>query len=333
MSGKRKSALLNRQLPVAIEIVVFHFLNETRKMKNLQFIRRLSDFEFKIASIWVKNNNLHLMYSGNDKVELKFLNRKMAFVTLTSDWNQSDYYIGAMKGKLLSLMPDVRIIDISHHISHFNISEAAFVVKNAYHHFPEGTHHILCINSEHTPQTNPLMVMMNGHYFYGMDNGIFNLIFNESPEYVYRLSMEDKGNSFPEFYDLAEAVAHIANEGNPGDIGEPTQEYSKHTPLRAVIDHQEITGSIVYIDSYQNAITNVTRKLFERIGNGKSFDIYVQSHHYKISKINTVYGEAPPGELMALFNSTGLLEIGINKGNAASLLNLSVGSNVRIKFK
>ena len=259
----------------------------------------------------------------------------MAIATLISDWNQSDYYIGAMKGRLMSLIPDIQIVDISHDISHFNISEAAFVLKNSYTHFPEGSHHIICINSEPRPDRKPLLAMKDGHYFYSMDTGILNLIFNDKPEKVYELSLFDKDQiqSFPEYDFLLQAVAHIEQEGAPENIGRLTEDYLKRTPLRAVIDDNEITGSIVYIDSYQNAITNISRKLFDRIGDGRSFDIYIQSHHYKISQIHQVYGEAPSGELMALFNSAGMLEVAINSGYAASLLNLKVGSNVRVKFK
>jgi S-adenosyl-L-methionine hydrolase (adenosine-forming) len=91
-------------------------------------------------------------------------------------------------------------------------------------------------------------------------------------------------------------------------------------------------GSVIYIDSYQNAITNITRDLYERIGKGRKFEIALQSNHYKLNRINRTYSETSTGELLVLFNSLGLLEVAINKGNAAELLSLTTSSVVRIRF-
>ena len=117
------------------------------------------------------------------------------------------------------------------------------------------------------------------------------------------------------------------------DLGNQVNNYEKRIPLRATIEETGITGSIIYIDSYQNAITNITKDLFERIGKNRVFEILVQSNYYKLNKINRTYGETSVGEILALFNSLNLLEIAINNGNAAELLNLTVGSTIRINFK
>jgi S-adenosylmethionine hydrolase len=98
------------------------------------------------------------------------------------------------------------------------------------------------------------------------------------------------------------------------------------------IDESVINGSIVYIDSYRNAITNIPKELFEKIGKNRPFDVFIQSNHYKINKINKTYSETSAGELLALFNSLNLLEIAISSGNAADLLNLNINSIIRIKF-
>ena len=109
-------------------------------------------------------------------------------------------------------------------------------------------------------------------------------------------------------------------------------EYETHTQIRATIDESVISGSIIYIDSYQNAITNISKELFDRVGRDRRFDILVQSNHNKVNSISNTYSDVEPGDLLALFNSAGLLEIAICTGYAAQLLNLNVGSSVRIKF-
>jgi hypothetical protein len=93
-----------------------------------------------------------------------------------------------------------------------------------------------------------------------------------------------------------------------------------------------IIGSIIYIDSYNNAITNISKKLFDRVGNGRKFEIYVQSNYNKVNFISKGYNEVDLGELLALFNSANLLEFAIRNGYAAELLSLNVGGSVRVKF-
>ena len=116
------------------------------------------------------------------------------------------------------------------------------------------------------------------------------------------------------------------------ELGIKIQDIERQTPLIPVIDEAIIAGSVIYIDSYNNLITNISKDLFEQVGRRRNFEILVQSNHYKIKKINKSYNETSSGELLALFNSAGLLEIAINKGNIAELLNLGTNANIRIKF-
>ncbi len=116
-------------------------------------------------------------------------------------------------------------------------------------------------------------------------------------------------------------------------LGKVVKKYQERIPLRAAIDKSVITGSVIYIDSFRNAITNITRDLFDRIGAGRPFEILPQNNYYIIKRLNNYYHETAPGEILAIFNSVDLLEIAINKGNAADLLNLTTNSSVRVKFK
>lgn len=258
----------------------------------------------------------------------------MPIITLTTDWKSSDFYVGAVKGKLLSLYPDVTIIDISHQVASFNTAQAAFVLKNSFYHFPKGTIHILDVNSEASNTEKHITVLYQGHFFIGADNGCFGLIFKEEIEKIVRIDAfnGDDCHTFPSLYVFAPAAALLASGGNMEELGTVLNEINRHTPMLATIDEASITGSVVYIDSYHNIITNISRDLFDRIGHGRSFEILVQSNHYKIRTINKTYNETSSGELLAIFNSTGLLEIAINRGNVAELLNLSINSNVRVKF-
>lgn len=256
----------------------------------------------------------------------------MSIITIISDWNSNDYYSASIKGSILNKWPEAKIVDISNQVPAFNIAQAAFQLKFSYLHFPKGSVHIIAVNSETSENRPYVAVKANGHFFVGNDNGIFGLLLDDEPEEVVALKNTDAG-PFPELVVFADAATAIAKSGNLADIGTKYAGLYRQVPMLPAIEESVINGSVVYIDSYKNAITNITSELFERIGKGRPFEIYVQSNHYKIKRINRSYSESSLGEMLALFNSIDLLEIAINRGKAADLLNLSLNSPIRIKFK
>ncbi len=256
----------------------------------------------------------------------------MSIVTLTTDWNRDDYYSGALKGKILSLCSEIQIVDITHQVPAYNISHAAFVLRNSFHNFPQGSIHIIGVNTEGSKKRPFLLVEYKKHYFIGTDNGIFGLMFGDLPDKIIALNSPQEMHSFASFNVFAETACKLANGEKPESLGKPVKEYQEKIPIRAAIEKNVLTGTVIYIDSFRNAITNISEELFDRVGEGRDFEIFVQSNHYVIKKINLYYNETPAGEILALFNSVGLLEIAMNSGNAADLLGLSTNSSVRIKF-
>lgn len=260
----------------------------------------------------------------------------MPILTLTTDWNSEDFYVGLFKGKLLTRYSDVNIIDITHRISSFNTSQAAFVLRNSCYSFPPETIHVIFVNSEPSEKNPFLLVKSSNQYFIGTDNGVFDLILIDEPQIIVNLCANYKSSdlySYSAFEIFADAAYGILSGKEITSLGEVISDYNRRIPFRATIEKNIIMGKVIYIDSYMNAITNITRELFERIRMNRSFEIYVQSKHYKLTSINRFYHQSPTGELLALFNSAGLLEVAINSGNAARLLNLDLNSVVRIEFK
>lgn len=255
----------------------------------------------------------------------------MAIVTLISDWNKDDYYIAAIKGKILSHCPETFFVDISHQVPVYNIAHAGFLIRNSYKHFPENTIHIIAIKSECDENHPYVAVRYSNHYFIGTDNGIFGLILDGEPQESIELENKNAGN-FPEFSVFADAACEIINKKKFGRLGKAYPDLYRQIPMLPAIDEWMINGSVIYIDSYRNAITNISRELFDQIGRGRPFEIFIQSNHFRIDRINTKYNETSSGEMLAIFNSLGLLEIAIHDGNAADLLNLDVSSSIRVKF-
>lgn len=257
----------------------------------------------------------------------------MAIITLTTDLGEKDFYQSALKGSIISLLPDVNLIDITHNISPFNIQQAAFTLKNAFTYFPKQTVHLVGIDSVFNQDTRYLAIKYKGHYFVGSDNGIFSLMFEDKAEEIVEINIiqDLKFLHFPLTDILAKAACHLAGGGEIKDIGIPVAALKEKVNLQPVIEKDIIRGSVIYIDSFQNVITNITRDLFTRVQQNRDFTLYFRRNE-SISQLSWHYNEVPEGEKLCLFGISDYLEIAINKGNASGLLGLHLGDIVRIEF-
>ncbi|MCU0371283.1 MAG: SAM-dependent chlorinase/fluorinase [Bacteroidales bacterium] len=257
----------------------------------------------------------------------------MPIITLTSDWGQRDYFLAAVKGKILSQLPTVSLIDISHGISPFNLKQASFIIRNSYPHYPQGTVHIISVLTEKTEKTAHLAVQYNGQFFIAADNGIFSLIFDHAPEKIVRISPEHNGSikDIPARDRFVASAVHLASGKPVEQLGEPVTQWKEQLHFLPVVSGDVIRGVVIYINQYENVITNITRDLVEKVGKGRKFVIEFRGE--SLPGINRSYQEVPIGEIISLFGSTGHLEIAINQGNAASLLGLDINDPVRVEFK
>ena len=257
----------------------------------------------------------------------------MNIVTLTTDFGTKDYYVGLLKGSILSHGEPVVWADITHHIENFNIVQAAFVVKNCYKSFPKETIHIVSVNNFYADQRKFLAIYHKGHYFIGPDNGTFSLLFDEDKlEYVYELPDNGKSHTTLGVKQMfATAVAHILKNRPFHEIGMPKNDILQRIALQAITGKNHIRGSIVHIDNYGNALSNITKELFDRVSKGRPFELYFKRHD-PITIISEHYAETPVGEQLALFNAANYLEIAVNMGQAATLYGLQIGDTIQIDF-
>ncbi len=257
----------------------------------------------------------------------------MGIITLTSDWGLKDHYAGSVRGTILSQMPKATIIDISHNVPQFNIKEAAFIVRNSYPSFPGGTVHIIGINTEESDIYPHVAAQVDGQYFIGSDNGIFALIFDENPEKIIELDIVQDSDlfTFSSRDRFVKAAIHLASGKKIEELGNVREKLTEKILFRPVIEKDLIKGMVVYVDNYENVITNITRTLFDKSKNGRKFRIMFRGG--QINKISDSYSEVPVGEILALFGTTGHLEIAMNNGTASSLLGLYMDDSVRIEFE
>jgi len=251
----------------------------------------------------------------------------MPVITLTTEWRPDDIYSGIIKGKLCNLCPGAVIIDNASGIMPFNISHASFVIRNTFNNYPPGSIHLICVHSESQNAEKYLIVKAREHFFIGSDNGIFSLILNSEPDEIVSINSGDNTDELDIF---ARAAGDIFSGKKLSQIGTTVVKSVEKMPLRATIDKEIIIGSIIFIDSYGNAISNITKEIFERVFRGKNFRILIQSNKNFTDHISKSYSDVPVGELLARFNTLDLLEISINGSDVSELLSLDVGSTVRI---
>ena len=261
----------------------------------------------------------------------------MPIITLTTDLGTVDHYVSAVKATIIRQLENVNIIDISHDIPTFNIIHAAFVLKNVYQDFPPGTIHIIGVNTETNKNCSHLAVYANGHYFVGTDNGIFSLLLDLKPDKIVEITTtrDSDNENFPVKDVFAKAACHIARGGTLEIIGTEIKQFSKEfAKLEALHDKNSIRGSIIHIDHYGNAITNIRQSLFKDVAKGRAYTINLGSkEHYSLNTIKRKYNEVQAGDAVALFISTDFLTISINNGSASSLMGLHINDTVRIEFK
>ncbi len=258
----------------------------------------------------------------------------MAIITLTSDWGLKDHYTGAVKGAILRLLPDAQIVDISHNIPAFDLNQAAFIVRNFYQDFPEGTIHILAINTEAAVETPHTLVFHRGHYFIGADNGIFSLLFDDRPQKIIELDVMQDSDYFTfSTRDVFVKVAcHIASGKPVEELGYPKDNLLQKMAFQPVIQGDVIKGKVIYIDNYENVFINISESLFKSAVKNRKFAITFRSLNYRITEISKSYKDVAPGDMLALFSTSGYIEIAIREGKASSLLGLRMDQLVTVEI-
>jgi S-adenosyl-L-methionine hydrolase (adenosine-forming) len=252
-------------------------------------------------------------------------------ITLTSDLGWQDHYVAAIKGELLKLNSDLKLIDVSHSVKAFDYIHAAELVKKTYKHFPEQTIHIIALTFSSVAKQPILLVKHNNHFFIAQDNGIFSVILDSEPELIVRIFNNEEFNVAAPLNEYLHAVKAIINNENFTTIGAIIKEYTEKTILKPFIDKQFIKCNVTQIDNFQNAITNLTKEQFESVWNLRPFLINLRG--YQIDTISDYYDAVEFGELVAFFNTENYLEIAMNTGNIAGLLGLDRNMEISIQFK
>ncbi|MDR0763542.1 MAG: SAM-dependent chlorinase/fluorinase [Bacteroidales bacterium] len=270
-------------------------------------------------------------------------------VTLISDWQDNDYYIAAVKGRLISYIPDVTIVDITHKVPRGDLVASAYLLRNAYHNFPKGAIHIIGIMDIESKKSPHIVVNYDGHYFIGADNGQFHDIFSHEPEQVFEITSYQEGTSFtfPSRDRFPIVAASIINDNDLSKIGVPSalRARSKEPfPMYTRKKENEIIFDVpvLYVDAAGNTVLNITREIFSH--NLKEYPFFsikigvfyserdMKRELLRIDKISEAYQDVDNGSGCALFLDNGYLELSINNGSFQELAGLDMYSTVKIEF-
>lgn len=253
----------------------------------------------------------------------------MAIITLLTDSGDSDHYAGAIKARIIGINPKVTIIDISHRIMPCDIAHGAYVLKSVFRDFPKGTIHVVGVDSTGNRDDQFLALQLEDHFFLGVDNGLLGLISDRPHQQVVQLPKTGE-TTFPEKDVLAPAAARLAAGEALNKIGTPLETFRKMLNRQVKATRKIIAGHVMRVDNYGNLITNINKVDFDILTKGRNYT--VQFGGEKFRRVHTNYFQTEQGDCFLIFNSLGLLEIGIYKGNASELLGLQYDSPVNITF-
>jgi len=269
----------------------------------------------------------------------------MSVITLTSDYGNKDYFISSVKGYLYANLASIKVIDISHDITPFHLGECAYILRNAYPHFPNKTIHIIGLDSEHQGEKKHIIAKVQNHYFIGTDSGLFSLIFqNKKVEKIIQIEFKNdiKDSTFPMINVFAKIACKIINGEKIETFGSEIKSFLYNKENKPIVNIDEIqkrrtiVAEVIYIDRFGNAITNISKEFFEEKIGKRPFTILLRRKQ-TIKLISEKYSDVPEGNILAIFNSAQLLEISLMRRNtseigANSLLGIEEKDSILIDF-
>ncbi len=249
-------------------------------------------------------------------------------ITLTTDFGASEY-VGAMKGVILSIAPEARVVDITHNIRSFDVRHAAYVVKSVCPYFPEGSIHVVVVDPGVGTARRGVAIETEKYYYVGPDNGVFTFV--QDIKRVVELRMEAKSKTFHGRDVFAPVAARLAKGEDIGSFGSEVEDIVRLPIRKARLGEHAVEGEVLCVDVFGNVITNIPQNLLKKanINYGDKIRVSIAGRELEMRFLQS-YGFAERGELLALIGSEGYLEMAVNQGSASDRLGVKGGETVKI---
>jgi len=261
-------------------------------------------------------------------------------VTLTTDFGTRDYFVGSMKGAILSINDNAGLVDISHDIISHDIWGAAYLIGAAYRFFPDYTVHVVVVDPGVGSKRRPILAVTNKHYFLAPDNGVLSFVYRD-PDFSRVLHIDAEHYYLPvvgsTFHgrDIFAACAGWLSKGVEVEkFGEEITDYQKFNIPKARKESDSVLlGEVLYIDKFGNAISNISFddiKVFVQETGLQKYRIGLLDK--TIEAIAPFYASVNKGDVGAVMNGNGFLELFVNQGDARRTLGIKRGEKIRLMF-
>lgn len=258
-----------------------------------------------------------------------------ATITLLTDFGLKDAYVAAMKGVILGINPDARLVDITHEIPPQDITAGAFVLAEAVPYFPPGVIHLAVVDPGVGTTRRGLAAKARDRFFVGPDNGLFHFIFRDSPD-LSIVSLENAAYFRPEisatFHGrdvFAPVAAHLSRGVPLNELGTPLRDPVMLRLPEAFFSDAQAQGEIIYVDRFGNLVSNIRGDALRNWLAGRKCRLRIGP--CTLRRLSRTYADVPPGEVLALEGSHGHLEIAVHRGSAGQQLHLGAGATLTVE--
>jgi S-adenosylmethionine hydrolase len=255
-------------------------------------------------------------------------------VALLTDFGVRDHYAGAVKGVILGICPDATLVDISHEVPPHDVLAASLELSACYRYFPAGTVFLVVVDPGVGSDRKPVAAEAGGYRFVAPDNGVLSAVFRECPPRRVvelsesRFARPAVSRTFEGRDRFAPAAAWIAAGVDLESLGPVLADYRRLAIPDPAAFGDEVRGTVLRVDRFGNLITNIDRRLVDRLAQGGRARLGVRAGGHPVERIVSTYADIAPGETCALFGSTDHLEIAAAAASAAEQLGLGRGAAV-----
>jgi S-adenosylmethionine hydrolase len=258
-------------------------------------------------------------------------------ITLTTDYGTNDHLVGVMKGVILSVNPEVNIVDITHSVLPHDLLDGALAIGQAYKYFPPKTIHVVVVDPGVGTARRPILVAGDTHYFVAPDNGVLSSVYDQTEAlYVWNIISEHYfrqpvSKTFHGRDIFAPVAAWLTKSWQSSAFGEPITDFARFALPKPKATGNTIKGVVLRVDQFGNLITNFRAEDVPACaaGDGK---FTIRAGNAAVTKLVPTFASGANGEAIGLIGSSGYLEISVNKGNASRILAIGRGTEVTVEL-
>jgi len=261
----------------------------------------------------------------------------ISLITLLTDFGEQDYFVASMKGVMLNINPQVRIVDLSHRVAPYHIEDAGYLLKSSCHYFPVGTIHVAVVDPGVGSARRPLLVSTSRYFFLAPDNGLLSAVLKDERSTEIRqienkqYRLDSEGATFDGRDIFAPAAAWLTRGQAPGSFGRLIHDPVTLPEQEPAWEGPALVGRIVYVDHFGNAISNITSPHLSEVRKyTKRTSVTIHIAGATIDDLVACYADGKIDAPRAVVNSNGHVEIFLKEGSAATALNVGKGDRIEI---